>query len=225
MSIIAGAANRIMADANAQAKPQMKLLLFSDLHADADAARSLVARARVADVVVGAGDFAVVRRQVDVCLKVLRAIDRPTVLVAGNNETTDELIDAVRGWPQARVLHGSGVTIGGVEFFGLPGGVPVTPFGAWSFDFTEEQAAQLLAACPERGVLVTHSPPKGAVDVDSIGRSLGSTAVRDAIFRLCPKLVVCGHIHASAGRQAMIGPSAVVNAGPAGVEWDLEIGT
>ena len=202
----------------------MKLLLFSDLHADAEAARSLVARARSADVVVGAGDFAVVRRQLTVCLDVLRAIDRPTVLVAGNNETTEELNEAVRGWSQAHVLHGSGVTIGGVEFFGLPGGVPVTPFGAWSFDFTEDQAAGLLATCPPECVLISHSPPKGAVDVDSSGRSLGSTAVRDAIGRLHPKLVVCGHVHASAGQQAMIGPSAVVNAGPAGVEWELRIG-
>jgi Icc-related predicted phosphoesterase len=200
----------------------VKLLLFSDLHADADAARRLVARARLADVVVGAGDFAVVRRQLRVCLDVLRAIDRPTILVAGNNETTDELVEACSGWSQARVLHGSGVNIGGVEFFGLAGGVPVTPFGDWSYDFTEEQAAELLAPCPVGGVLVSHSPPRGAVDVDSGGRSLGSAAVREAVLRVRPKLVVCGHIHACAGQQAAIGPSVVVNAGPGGLEWELD---
>jgi Icc-related predicted phosphoesterase len=80
-----------------------------------------------------------------------------------------------------------------VEFFGLGGGIPVTPFGAWSYDFTEEQAAELLSGCPKGGVLVSHSPPKGAVDVDSRGRSLGSVAVRDAVDRLEPVLVVCAH--------------------------------
>ena len=43
------------------------------------------------------------------------------------------------------MLHGSGVGIGGVEFFGIGGGIPTTPFGAWSYDFTENEAAELLA--------------------------------------------------------------------------------
>jgi Icc-related predicted phosphoesterase len=199
----------------------MKLLLFSDLHSDVGAARHLVERARTADVLVGAGDFGNVRRDVSVCLAVLRAVGKPVVLVAGNNESTEELSEACRGWPAAHVLHGSAATVAGVEFFGLGGGVPVTPFGAWSYDFTEDQAADLLADCPSGCVLVSHSPPKGVVDVDSRGRSLGSVTVRDAMLRLRPRLVVCGHIHASAGQHAVLGRSPVVNAGPAGIEWEL----
>jgi Icc-related predicted phosphoesterase len=199
----------------------MKLLLFSDLHAHAAAARSLVKRSGAADVLVGAGDFGNVRRHVQVCIDILRAVDKPAVLVASNNETTAELVEACRNWPQAHVLHGSAVTIGGVEFFGLGSGIPVTPFGAWSYDFTEEQAAELLSGCPKGCVLVSHSPPKGAVDVDSRGRSLGSVAVRDAVDQLEPLLVVCGHIHACAGQYVRLGRSPVVNAGPAGVEWEL----
>src|SRR4051794_26246911 len=191
----------------------MKLLLFSDLHADADAAHRLVQRARGVDVLVGAGDFGNVRREVRVCLDVLRQARKPAVLVAGNNESTEELAATCRGWPQAQVLHASGVTIAGVAFFGLGGGVPVTPFGSWSYDLTEEQAPDLLAGCPRGCVLVSHSPPKGAADVDSRGRSLGSAAVRDAVLRCEPRLVVCGHIHASAGQHAPLGPSPVVNAG------------
>ena len=199
----------------------MKLLLFSDLHADADAARQLVQRARTADVVIGAGDFGNLRRDVRVCIDILRAIRRPAVLVAGNNESTEELTEACADWPGAHVLHGSGITLNGVPFFGIGGGIPVTPFGSWSYDFTEEQAAGLLAECPAGCVLVSHSPPKGAADVSSSGRSLGSVAVRQTVIRQRPLLVVCGHIHASAGQQAAIGPSPVINAGPAGVEWVL----
>lgn len=199
----------------------MKLLLFSDLHADAAAARQLVERARTADVVIGAGDFGNIRRDLRVCIDVLRTIRQPTVLVAGNNESTEELIEACADWPSAHVLHGSAVTIAGVEFFGIGGGIPVTPFGSWSYDFTEEQAADLLADCPTGDVLVSHSPPKGAVDVSSSGRSLGSVAVRQTVLRQRPLLVVCGHIHASAAQQAMLGSSLVVNAGLAGVEWTL----
>ena len=70
-------------------------------------------------------------------------------------------------------------------------------------------------------MLVSHSPPKGAVDVSSSGRSLGSVAVRGVILRQRPILVVCGHIHESAGQQAMLGAAPVVNAGPGGIEWEV----
>ncbi|MDR3633908.1 MAG: metallophosphoesterase family protein [Isosphaeraceae bacterium] len=199
----------------------MKLLLFSDLHVNPETARRIVERARLVDVMVGAGDFASVRRGLRTCIDVLRASDKPAVLVAGNNESTEELAAACQGWPQAHVLHGSGVSIAGHEFFGLGGGVPVTPFGAWSYDFTEDQAATLLQPAPAGCVLVSHSPPQGTVDRDGSGRSLGSVAVREAITRLGPRLVVCGHIHASAGQHAMVGRTPVVNAGPYGVTWEL----
>ncbi len=199
----------------------MKLLLFSDLHADIVAARSLIERARLVDVVIGAGDFGNMRRELSHGINVLKAIDRPTVLVAGNNESTEELINACRDWPTAHVLHGTGAVLAGVEFFGIGGGIPTTPFGAWSFDFTEEEAAHLLADCPSGCVLVTHSPPREAVDRSSRGQHLGSLAIRAAIERLRPRLVVCGHIHGSGGQIEWIGSSPVVNAGPAGLEWEL----
>lgn len=197
----------------------MRLLLFSDLHANMVAARALVERAAEADVLVGAGDFGVTRRHVGACFDVLKQIDRPAVLVAGNNESLEELLEAARPWPSAHVLHGSGVEISGVKFFGIGGGIPVTPFGAWSYDFTEDQARSMLRDCPEGCVLVTHSPPKGAVDVGSRGKGLGSEALRETVFRVRPALVVCGHIHDSSGRHEFIEKTPVVNAGPGGIDW------
>jgi Icc-related predicted phosphoesterase len=141
--------------------------------------------------------------------------------VPGNGETLDELRAACSGWRGAHVLHGTAARVGGESFFGLGGGVPVTPFGDWSYDFTEEQAAALLAGCPSGAVLVSHSPPAGAVDQDSHGASQGSTAVRQAVLSTRPRLVVCGHVHASAGRHAKLGSATVVNAGPRGLLWDL----
>jgi Icc-related predicted phosphoesterase len=200
----------------------MRLLLFSDLHCDAEAARRLVERSESVDVLVGAGDFATCRRNIHTAIDVLRGAACPAVLVPGNAESHQELADACRGWPAAHVLHGTAATIDGVTFFGLGGAVPTTPFGPWSWDFSEKQAEQTLAACPERCVLVTHSPPKGAVDRSKRGSSLGSTAIRAAIEAKRPRLAVCGHIHDSAGRQEFIGDVPVVNAGPSGVEWELD---
>lgn len=169
-----------------------------------------------------AGDLANQHRGLEPVVDVLRAIEKPTVLVPGNNEQPGTMAAACEGWTHARVLHGASVTIDGVPFFGLGGGVPVTSFGSWSFDLTEADAAKLLEACPQQAVIVSHSPPHGVLDVTSRGAHAGSVAVRAAIARVGSPLVVCGHIHDSGGRFERLGGAIVVNAGPIGFVIDLD---
>jgi uncharacterized protein len=198
----------------------MRLLLASDLHCNDLAARRLVARAADADVFVCAGDLAVKRKGLGGVVEILRRMTIPAVLVPGNGESDQELRDACADWPEARVLHGSGCEVDGVRFWGIGGGIPVTPFGAWSFDLSEEEARPLLAGCPEGALLVTHSPPFGHVD-EVRGRHMGSRTVLEAVQRTRPPLVVCGHIHDRWESESWIGSSQVVNAGPRGLMQEV----
>ena len=202
----------------------MRLLLFSDVHCSQPAVQRLVRMAEDVDVLVGAGDFGTMRRGTAETLAPFQETGKPVVLTPGNGESLDELREAA-GWPNAHPVHGSGVELEEVSFFGFGGGVPVTPFGSWSYDFSEEQCADGLASCPPGCVLVVHSPPRGVVDVSSRGQHLGSVAIRDAIAVAKPQLVVCGHIHDCAGQVAMLDTVPVVNAGPDGVVWDLVTGS
>jgi Icc-related predicted phosphoesterase len=196
----------------------MKFLCFSDLHRDQNAARNLVAAAEDVDIVIGAGDFANRHEGLADTLSILAEIDKPAVLVPGNGETADELTEAASIWKSARVLHGSGCEILGEAFWGVGGGIPVTPFGSWSYDFDEQQAEAMLAGLTPNGILIVHSPPLDTVDHDSSGRIRGSKAIRNAVEAMKPKLVVSGHIHSDWGRQVKLGNSLILNAGPAGVE-------
>jgi Icc-related predicted phosphoesterase len=197
----------------------MKLLAFSDVHRNTDRAKHLVRLAGEADVVVGAGDYATMHKGLEGTIETLSAIAVPAVLVPGNAETDAELWQACASWTGAHVLHGQATQIDGVQFFGLGGGVPPTPF-PWSFDFSEDEAAAKLESCPEGAVLVVHSPPKGYLD-EVGGRHLGSRAVLEAIERKRPALVVCGHIHQCWGREAVIGTTPVVNVGPDGRLFEI----
>jgi Icc-related predicted phosphoesterase len=193
----------------------MRLLAFSDLHVDLDAARELAERSTDADVVIGAGDFASVHEGLEPTIKVLSAIEKPTVLVPGNNETEQELRAACSDWQAATILHGESAELGGATFFGLGAGVPVTPWD-WSFDLSDEQAAPLLAGCPEGAIMVVHSPPRGHCDLGGGGEHLGSVAVLEAIESARPPLVVCGHIHESWGAESSVSGTPVYNLGPGG---------
>ena len=191
----------------------MKFLLFSDLHASLEHAHKLVELSAEADVLIGAGDFGNMRKQTADCIKVLRTVDKPAVLVPGNAESVEELRKAAEIWPSAEVLHGTGTMVKGVSFWGLGGGVPTTPFGSWSYDFTEDEARNLLFGCPSNGILISHSPPKGLVDLASDGKNWGSEAVLETIRSKRPKMVVCGHIHHSWRKSANAGGTVVWNAG------------
>ena len=176
----------------------MKLLAFSDLHRDLEQGARLVEMSADADVVIGAGDFASVHEGLEETIAALAAIETPTVLVPGNNETVDALRDAARSWEAATVLHGEGMAIAGTEFFGLGGGIPVTPWD-WSFDLDDDEAGGMLAPCPEGAVLVLHSPPKGHCDsagddthFGSSGAAAGDRGEAAAARRLRPHPRVLG---------------------------------
>jgi len=170
-----------------------------------------------ADVVVAAGDFASMHIGLGKLIDMLVVIETPTILVPGNNETEEALREACQGWKAATVLHGEGTAIDGVDFYGLGGGVPTTPW-EWSFDLTEEEAAAKLAEAPEGGVLVVHSPPKGHLDGP---RELGSEAILRAIEQKRPEVAIFGHIHEDGGKEDRLGPTRLYNVGPEGTFIDV----
>ncbi len=193
----------------------MKLLAFSDLHRDLSQAAELVAMSAEADVVIGAGDFASVHEGLGETIDALAAIETPTVLVPGNNETEAALREAASSWSAATVLHGNGTEIDDIEFYGLGAGIPVTPWD-WSFDLDDESATTMLESCPQGAVLVLHSPPQGHCDANGSGDHFGSPALLRTIEEKAPRVAVCGHIHESWGCESRVGDSPVRNLGPKG---------
>jgi len=197
----------------------MKILAFSDLHRDLEQATRLTEMSAGADVVVGAGDFASIHEGLDETINALSDITTPTVLVPGNNERLEALVEAASGWPAAAVLHGDSTEIEGQTFFGLGAGIPTTPW-SWSYDMDEEAAAAALEGLTSRAFLVLHSPPKD--HCDSAGDlHLGSTSIRDAIKTVQPKIAVCGHIHEAWGQRSKIGATEIANLGPTGAYFTI----
>lgn len=192
----------------------MRILAFSDLHRNHRAAMRIVAAAGEADVVVGAGDFATHGVGVADTIDILKAIERPVILVPGNHESLEDLAAACRDWPHAHILHGGGRVIDGVPFFGVGYEAPRSSLDAWNMALSEEGAAHMLHDCGVGGVLVTHAPPYGVADVQRDGSHAGARAFRRLLEKRPQRLHLCGHIHHAWGMVGQVRSCLVQNLGP-----------
>lgn len=194
----------------------MKVLQASDIHGSMAAASALAEKAVDYDIVVLVGDithFGAIP-QAEPILATVAKCGRPIFFVPGNCDHPSLLT-----WRPSNKniinIHGSNVSQGGYDFYGLGGG-NLSPFNTL-IEFSEEEFEDMLSKftpAAENFILVSHTPPFG-VDADlGRGRHLGSTAIRKFVEAKRPLAVCCGHIHE--GRSiSRIGETVVVNAGPA----------
>ncbi|CAM4415498.1 metallophosphoesterase family protein [Palleronia rufa] len=196
----------------------MRILAVSDLHLDAAAADALLSAAPAADLILAAGDFADNHRGLARYMDRLAPLADRMICVPGNNETESALRDATA----ATVLHGQTTRAHGLAIAGLGGGVPPLPPQPWgSWDLSEDQARTALDPIDGADILITHSPPAGLGDNHaSLGR-IGSTAIKDALLRLAPRLAVFGHVHDCWGETGTLGTTHWRNLGPQPVWFTL----
>ncbi len=196
----------------------MRIVAASDLHLDTTCRHAFLHQAAKADLAILAGDLAQRREGLAEFAKPFESIAKKLVMVAGNNESLDEL----RAVTSAPVLHGETTTRAGLRIAGIGGAIP--PLNAetfQSYNVEEDAAEALLDGIEQADILVSHSPPHGVGDLFGGTTSMGSIAVRRAAERLRPKLLLCGHVHDCWGTREMLGDTLVANLGPVPVIFDL----
>lgn len=78
----------------------------------------------------------------------------------------------------------------------------------WAFGYGPDEAAQLWDRIPlDTNIVVTHTPPKYHCDERTDRRAVGCEGLRNALWRVRPRLAVCGHVHEGRGAER--------------VRWDL----
>ncbi|KAF2101403.1 Metallo-dependent phosphatase [Rhizodiscina lignyota] len=114
----------------------------------------------------------------EACLKLVK--DSPSITYLNHESAT------------VRLTHPSGPHTAFKVF-----GSPYSPaHGLWAFGYTADQASSIWSDIPfDTDVVVTHTPPRGHCDTASPGSLGGCEALRRALWRVRPKLAVCGHKH------------------------------
>jgi Icc-related predicted phosphoesterase len=198
----------------------MKLLLFSDIHADWKALESLLAQE--ADYYVAAGDLSNWAKNLDRAGEILMRRSGKVWVIPGNHESGKDITEMCDAFGLENV-HGKSWTMNGIQFAAL-GYSNLTPFDTPG-EFTEEELTKHLDILsePRPGVLICHCPPHGTtLDEAGPGKHFGSPAITKAIARMQPRYFFCGHIHEAAGREEVLGQTIARNLGKKGYLLNLE---
>ncbi len=190
----------------------MRVLVFSDIHNDLKALRSLLDTE--ADYYVAAGDLVSWARGLEAMGEVLKAHGDRVWTFPGNHESSDQIASFCAHFG-LRNFHDEKIEVGGKTFGGLGYSNP-TPFHTPG-EYTEAQLAGKLVKFAGVDVMICHAPPQGT-DLDRIREGLhaGSKSVRAFIESSQPEYFFCGHIHEAEGRQIRMGRTLAVNVGKKG---------
>ncbi len=153
--------------------------------------------------------------------RVREALGAPVVFVPGNHDLPEPPPDVDATNADGRVVEAAGLRI-----FGFGGAGPAL-FGfpyEWTDADAENRLRTLLGPGVKADLFLCHAPPYDTkIDRLRHGEPVGSKAVAEWIVRLRPRFFVCGHIHESAGVDALEGVPCL-NAGALGEPYGREIG-
>ena len=173
----------------------MRILHISDVHCAVARLREVL-ESEAYDVVAATGDF----ECESAALELLDRARAPVLAVTGNMDHAGVariLRDA------GSLIDGEVVEVSGFRFAGV-GGLDVK-------SSLEKLRRRLGGSGVD--VLLSHHPPKGAVDRSFIGLRIGLQELRALDEDVRPRLHLCGHVHESRGVERL-GATVVVNPGP-----------
>jgi len=193
----------------------INVLFFADLHGKETYFNSVKNKSKKADIIVCAGDFTVMERNMSEIMTNLNELNKPVLVIHGNHEDPDAVKELCSLHNNLIFLHKGMHVVDNVVFMGYGGD------GFSREDKTFEKVAKKFfgpnSRDKRRKILITHGPPYGT-EIDKIGGShKGNESYRKFIDEEKPHIVVAGHLHETAGKHQRIGHTLILNPGPKGV--------
>jgi Icc-related predicted phosphoesterase len=199
----------------------LKILAASDIHGDVSLIKKLADQAEKenVDLVVLCGDLTMHESSTDNIIGPFAAKHKKVLLIPGNHETVataDFLADVYE--PFARNIHGYSVRYKDVGIFGAGGATnvgPTPPIDEGEMYDLLKKGFDKIKYLKKR-IMVTHIHPTDT-KMEKLSRFVpGSDAVRRAVEKFKPDILLCGHVHEAEGLEEKIGGTRVINVGRKG---------
>ncbi len=193
----------------------MKILAFVDLHGSLTALKEIKRKAKKVDVVVCAGDLTVFEADIEFLIDELSKVGKDVIMVHGNHEDDVYMRELCKPYKNIHFIHKKKKVIGGVMFLG---------YGGKGFSIEDEEFDKLAKKFKkwieksdvEKVVLVSHAPPYGTKLDKLSGDFVGNLSLKEFIVKMETHLLVCGHLHETAGRKDEVEGTLMINPGPKG---------
>ncbi|MCD6403981.1 MAG: metallophosphoesterase [Nanoarchaeota archaeon] len=200
----------------------MRIFGVSDIHGDRGLVERLLERAKEADVIVLCGDLTFAEESLEGIIGPFKSLGKPILFVPGNHETlaTADFLQQLYA-PGVYNLHGMGIKIKGVGFFGC-GSADIGLFSLTDEEMFEtlKQGWEMVKDA-EKKVVITHTPPYETKLGELGWVNAGSPGIREFIEEFEPDLCLCGHIHETFGEEDFIGKTRVINVGRTGTMVEI----
>lgn len=192
----------------------MKILVFTDTHANYEVHEQLIQKANEVDIVLCAGDMTIFGMQLEPILEHLNQMPKPVYFIHGNHESLNDIEAILPKFKNLHLIHKKEITIKGISIIG---------FGGGGFDYKTPEFVEFIKNHKPPTILITHQPPHNtAVDTFDDLKPTGNKDFRVYIEKNQPAIVICGHIHETFGKQDKINESLIINPGPQGVILDVQ---
>jgi Icc-related predicted phosphoesterase len=191
-----------------------RLLIFSDIHSDANALKRLMEIE--ADSYFAAGDLVNWARGLDKMGELMKTRAGKVYVIPGNHESAANIAQLCDRFGFVN-FHEQTMQIGEMHVAGLGYSNP-TPFDTPGEYSEAELAARLEKFAGLKPLtLICHAPPLNtSLDRIKQGLHAGSRAVLEFIEKHQPAYFFCGHIHEAEGIVIQMGPTRAQNVGKKG---------
>lgn len=194
----------------------MKLLAFSDVHANKNALFKIKEKAikEKPDFLICCGDLSLFGKGLEEGAKFLNELNIKMLIIPGNHETPEEIKNICSKNKNLVNIHQGAFDYENYTFFG---------WGTGGFSYIEEGferiSKQFIKTLDKNKklIFVTHAPIYGTkLDLLSMGHR-GCKSTRKFIEETDPVLVLCGHFHENFKKQDKIKKTLIVNPGDDGM--------
>src|SRR3989344_3394389 len=188
-----------------------KILAIGDVHGDTGLVKRLVEKAKMekVDLIILAGDLTFAERSISYIVGPFVKAEKQVLLIPGNHEsmaTADFLAEA---YPNTKNIHASSFIKNDLGIFGAgTANMGVHQIGDENIFRALKEGHEKIQGTSKK-VMVTHMHPFGSKA--EIFGFLGSKAIRKAIEKFSPDILITAHIHEAGGLHEKIGKTNVIN--------------
>jgi len=177
----------------------MRIYAIADIHSREDREKKAIDLASSSDLAIVCGDITHFG-PAEHAREFLSRMSVKTLAIPGNCDPLD-VLQAIEA-SGAVNLHAKAYKFNGCDFYGFGGAIP--GMIKTIFETPEDKIYEELSSIAvERGILVTHAPPKGYLDHTFHGFDIGSESVLRIIEEKKPLINVFGHVHEGVGKEEL----------------------